>query len=483
VSYQSTSTEFQFESIFIIEALNTKTGVKKRGTCFAISNTSVLTAKHTLINCNSFRFYLTGEDFKTGSFIELDLIQHDSDWDFAILKMANHKVEKYIPLSDAELARSTRVKSCGFPAESSHIASPIEVEINNHYPDDERHLYNFELTQSSTINNYHGMSGSPVLYKEHAIGVIVVQRGNTILKVISIKQIAQEVPTLFQHYDFDVISQDEVEYISPPHPISPFFTRIDCRKDIPAIKGLEIGFDKSIWRVDSLVKLSKEWIIDYALSASAKKATENMPVTQMQDAIKVFNDCDIDTMCDLFLHIAIRQSHKTIPIINKVFNSTNGSTLSCTHIVLEKGKVEIWLGVSSIQANLRDATSKAIDNINEIFSVKDIEQRLILITQEMDPTWPFKEKLSRITDSTTPLFKRFDSLVIPVFLTHDSESIINYSEASFEKDLQSELDECRALLKQNFSHEVVELIDLKIFIFPSQNNSNLFSKFKEGISL
>ena len=85
MSYQSTSTEFQFESIFIIEALNTKTGVKKRGTCFAISNTSVLTAKHTLINCNSFRFYLTGEDFKTGSFIELDLIQHDSDWDFAIL--------------------------------------------------------------------------------------------------------------------------------------------------------------------------------------------------------------------------------------------------------------------------------------------------------------------------------------------------------------------------------------------------------------
>ncbi|MGI2097447.1 Hachiman antiphage defense system protein HamA [Shewanella glacialipiscicola] len=481
MSYQNTSAEFQFESIFIIEAIDKDS--LKRGTCFAVSNDSVLTAKHTLNNSNTFRCYLTSKDFKNNNFIELELIKHESCWDFAILKMVNHKVKKFIPISNADILRSTSVKSCGYPVESGHIVSPIEVVVNNHYPDDQTHLYNFELTQCKTIKDYHGMSGSPVLYKGHAIGLLVVQRGQTILKVISTKQIAKEVPNLFQQLNFQIIVQEEIEYIPPPHPSSPFYTRIDCEKDTPNIKGLEIGFDRSIWRAGNLIELSKEWIVDYALSASTKKATENMPHSQMRNAIEIFKECDMNTMCDLFLHIAIRQNHKTIPIVNKIFNTAIGSTLSCSHIVMEKGKIEIWLGVSSINDNLQDAINEAISNINAIFSVKDIENRLVIITQEMDPTWPFKERLLRITDSTIPLFKRFDRLVIPVFLTHDSDIIINYREDCFEESLQSELDECRLLLKQNFSNEIVELIDLKVFTFPTLNNSILFNKFKEGISL
>lgn len=483
MSYQDTNTEFQIESIFIIEALDEKSENIKRGTCFAISENLVLTAKHTLNSFNKYRCYLTGEDFKDNKFVELEIVEHMSDWDFAILKMVNVKVASFIPISDAEIARSTKIKCCGFPTESGHMASPIEVVVNNHYPVDKTHLYNFELTQSPTINSYLGMSGSPVLYKGHAIGLLVVQRGKTILKVISIKQIYQEVPDLFRELKFNVISKEEVDYDPPPCPTSPFFTKIDCNKAEPNIKGLEIGFDRSIWRVDSLINLSKEWIIDYALSASMKNATQNMPYSQMQEAIGVFKECDMETMCDLFLHIAIRQNHKTVPIVNRVFNTDKGSAHSCSHVVVDKGNIEIWLGVSAIKDNITEATQEAIENINALLSRKDIEERLVLITQEIDNAWPFKEKLLRISDSSIPLFKRFNKLVIPVFITHDSQSITHYKEDEFEESLQAELDQCRLLLEQSFSNEIIELTDLRVFIFPSKNNSELFKKFKEGISL
>ena len=483
MSYQDTNAEFLIESIFIIEALDEKSENIKRGTCFAVSENLILTAKHTLNNCNKYRCYLTGEDFKENKFIELEIVEHMSDWDFAILKMVNFEATAFIPISDAEVARSTKIKSCGFPTESGHMASPIDVVVNNHYPVDKTHLYNFELTQSPTIKNYIGMSGSPVLYKGHVIGLLVVQRGTTILKVISTKQISQEIPGLFKELNFEVISKEEVDYDPPSHPDSPFYTKIDCKKGTPNIKGLEIGFDRSIWRVDNLINLSKEWIIDYALSASAKKITQKMPHSQMQKAMSIFKECDINTMCDLFLHIAIRQNHKTVPIINKIFNTDKGSALSCSHIVIEKGNVEIWLGASAIKDNLEDSTKEAINNINTLLSIKDLEDRLVLITQEMDKTWPFKEKLLKIADSTIPLFKRFNKLIIPIFVTHDSQSIENYCEEEFEENLQIELDQCRHLIEQNFSNEIIELTDLRVFIFPTKNSSTLFNKFKEGISL
>jgi len=483
MSYEKMSSEFQIDSIFLLESTNENNENIKRGTCFAVSESLLLTAKHTISGRSTFRCYLTSDDFKKKLFITLEVVNHESDWDFAILRLINKTLPSFIPLSDAEVPRSTEVKSCGYPIESGNIASPIEILVNNHYPKDKNHLYSFDLTQATTVSDYQGMSGSPVLYKEHAIGLLVVQRGSTVLKVISNKDIVQEIPELFDELNFQTISKAEIEYTPPSQPNSPFYTRIDCKKDTPEMKGLDIGFDRSIWRAQNLVSLSSEWIIDYALSASVKKSLENKPHSQIKVAMKLFMESDIQAMCDLFLHIAIRQNHKTIPIVNKIFNTETGSTLSCSHIVLEKGKIEIWLGISSIEESLKEGTNKAIENINALFSHKNIEERLILITEQMDDTWPFKDKLKKISDSTLPIFQRFDKLVIPVFITHDSLTIKNYNEEKFEDSLRNELEECRRLIQQNFSNEIIQLLDLKVFIFPANNTSNLFSKFKDEISL
>lgn len=483
MSYEITSTEFQIDSIFLLEAADDDNQNIKRGTCFAVSENLLLTAKHTISNRSNFRCYLTSDDFRNEQFLTLEVINHKSDWDFAILRLSTKTLSAFIPLSDAEVPRSTEVKSCGYPTESGHIATPIDIVVNNYYPQDKTHLYSFDLTQTPTVKDYQGMSGSPVLYKEHAIGILVVQRGSTVLKVISNKDIAQEIPELFDELDFQNISKAEIEYTPPSMPKSPFYTRIYCNKDIPNMTALDIGFDRSIWRVQNLIDLSSEWLIDYALSASVKKSLEDKPTSQMKVAMKLFMKSDIHAMCDLFLHIAIRQNYKTIPIVNKIFNTEIGSSLSCSHIVLNKGEIEIWLGISSIKENLKDATHQAIENINALLSQKDIEKRLILITEQMDVTWPFKDKLNKIADSTLPIFQRFDRLVIPVFITHDSKTIQNYTEEKFKDSLRIELDECRLLLKQNFSNEIIQLFDLKVFVFPANNTSTLFSKFKEGISL
>ncbi|WP_277601600.1 Hachiman antiphage defense system protein HamA [Colwellia sp. Arc7-635] len=238
-----------------------------------------------------------------------------------------------------------------------------------------------------------------------------------------------------------------------------------------------------MWRVNALVDCAREWLIDYALSASVKKSLENKSHSQMAIAFKAFQTTEIDVMNDLFLHMAIRQNYKTIPIVNKVINTQLGSALSCSHIVLEKGKIEIWLGASSIQENLKDATTQAIKNIEVLLSVETIQERLILITEKMDDSWPFKDKLEKLSDNTIPMAQRFDKIVVPIFITHDSDTITKYDEGTYIDELQKEIDECRLIITSNFSSDIIQLVNLKVFIFPVKSISDLHSRFKEGISL
>ena len=123
------------------------------------------------------------------------------------------------------------------------------------------------------------MSGSPVLYKGHALGVLVVQRGSTILKVLSIADILNTQPKLKSQLKLEPILQEEIDYVPPPHPPSPFCIKLECHKK-PSIKGLEIGFDYGVWRVNELVDCSSEWLVDYALSASFKKSLADKPFSQ-----------------------------------------------------------------------------------------------------------------------------------------------------------------------------------------------------------
>jgi hypothetical protein len=271
--------------------------------------------------------------------------------------------------------------------------------------------------------------------------------------------------------------------LPPKKPPSPFKNAIDCFAAEPNIKGLEIGFDFNIWRVNELIEYSSEWLIDYSLSASQKASIADRPRKQMKMAIDQFNIQDINVISDLFLHMAIRTNYKTIPIVNKVINTKVGSAFSCSHVVLDKGRLEIWLGASTIEKNLNDAVITVVKNINTLINIDTIKERLILITSEMDDSWPFKEKLTRISDNNLPLQDRFDKIIVPVFIAHNSEMIKPYLQEQFINSFQQEINSCRELINQEYSNQITALIDLRVFVFPVEDIDLIHKKFMEELVL
>lgn len=473
---------YNLQSVYILEALDDKGEVLRRGTCFSISGEYVLTARHVVDRAIHYRCYLKSDDFVNKEFCILDLEYSDEKFDFSILKRKDGEFSTFSMLGNVAEEIGMDLKVCGYPVEKGSIFAPISVKVTNVYGEVATLNYSYELSQSLVVNNYAGMSGSPIIYNSYAVGLLVVQQGSTTLKAISMSDILEVIEPIFPSLNIEYSCQEEIDYIVPEHPPTPFETCLDCNSGVPNIKGIEIGFDYGVWRSEDLISYSGDWIVDYSLTASQKASLVNRPRKQMKEAIAQFNHSDINVMSDLFLHMAIRKNYKTIPIVNKVINTEDGDAFSCSHVVIDKGKLEIWLGASVVEKDVGLAAIKVVRNINNILTIPHIKRRLILITSEMDVSWPFKDRLQRISDNSIPLEDRFDRIVVPVFIIHNSDLINSYIKEDFLRLFQKEIDSCREIIGSEFNSNIIGLIDLKVFMFPVNDGELLHEKLLEELS-
>lgn len=470
------SIDYNLNSIFILTAVKRNNTMQRRGTCFAISKSLVLTAKHNIEDRDKYFCYLDIDSYNANDKIELELEYLDEKFDFVILKTKEYEFNEYIAIGQILTQRGLEINCCGYPSSRVDYA-PIDTRIDADYSSTESIDYCFSIEQRPSVTNYKGMSGAPIMYKEYLIGILIVQEGNSVLYGISTSKILEK--NNLTSKNISTFNQDVIEYNPPVCPISPFKIEVDCNKIFPNMKGLNIGFDYHNWKIDNLIKLSTEWIIDYTLSSKEKQVLSNMPITLYRNAFKNFPFNNINAINDLFLHISIRQNYKTIPVINRLFDIDGCDIFSSSHVIVNKGKLEIWLGISSILSTLEDAVISAVENLKKLITIENLNDRLILITEEQDPSWPFSEKLNKIADTNLSITDRFDKIVIPIFIANESELITSYNKETFKECFNEEINKCREIFIEKFNHDFINLIDIKIFAFPVKNINELLQKFQE----
>lgn len=471
--------EYNLNSIFIFESMKEDESNVIKGTCFSISDTQVLTAKHNIDDRVKYYCYLDIDSLTNNNRIELEIEYQDEYLDFVILKTKDYKFNSFILVGQITVNRGMQIKCCGYPNERGNYA-PMDSKIDADYSSTSSNDYCFSLEQVDSICNYSGMSGSPIMYKQYAIGILIVQEGNSILYGILTTKIKEKLNLI--SISLDYFTKEEIEYSPPSCPPSPFRIEINCEKSLLNIKGLNIGFDFYTWKLNNLVNLACEWIIDYTLTQKQINALSDRIRTQYKQAIKNFPFDNINAIIDLFLHISIRENYKTIPVINKLFDIDGNYIFSSSHVIVNKGEIEIWLGISSISNTLEEAVIQATNNIKTLITEQNLNERLILITEEHNPSWPFSEKLMRVSNSNLDMFDRFDRIIIPIFIANESELINSYSPTEFKEKFQNEIDNCRSLFLDNFEHDFINIIDIRIFSFPIKDIDELHNKFIEELN-
>lgn len=466
--------EFRLDTIFIVET-EISSEKTSRGTCFSISGDLVLTANHVVKDAQSIKVYLSSDAYAEGNSIDATCIYSNSQIDVAILKIANGITTRSIELYKTAVNLDSVVKSCGYPVEKGHYHAPITVEVTNNFSHMTSKDWSFEVSQSNTVSQYRGMSGSPVMYDRKCIGILLVQQGSNTLYSVSIDDLLKDpnITEIVESAGIQVITQEGIEYNAPPHPDSPFNYCIHCTSDVPSIKGIDIGFTFEEWNMTYFTESVYNWIIDYSLSHKDRANFNGNPRSLFKYARENYPASDLNALGDLCLHIAIRESYSTIPIMNRLFDQNN-KTFSCTHAILNFDKIELWIGASSVSTSIDEGVNKAIDNVNYISNLQSLKIRLYALTSEIDSSWPHKDKLERLADSSLPLDQRFDKIVIPIFIMHDSELITDYDKHNFLSAFKSKIHECRGLiLGGGINQGFISLIDLKVFYFPVSNIEQL----------
>lgn len=459
--------EYKLSSIYIIESISDK-GEVIRGTCFSISNKMILTAGHNIISgSREIKVYFSSDHYNRNEYIFVKCIYSNEKLDIAIMETLSENLNSFINLYSTNLNIDNEVLSCGYPVEKEFYHAPIKVKITNNFDHIVTREYSFEVSQSHTVSTYLGMSGSPIIYNGSCVGVLVVQQGRNTLYAVSTKDILndKDINDRIIKNNINIKVQDGVDYNSPAHPTSPFKYCINCNKDSPNIKGVDIGFKFKKWNIIDFTETVYDWIIDYCLSIKeqANFVGGNRKLFKYAKLNYPLNN--LDALGDLCLHIAIRESYKTIPIMNKVFD-INNKTFSCTHAVLNFDSLELWIGASSVSKTIEEAVESAIKNIEYIMDIRSLGNRFFALTNQIDNSWPHKDKLERLSNANLSIDERFDKIIIPVFLMHDSDIINKFDKENFLVMFNDHIKNCRTHIKSIIKEDLVDLIDLRVFCFP-----------------
>lgn len=458
--------EFNINCIYIIQTLLPNNGTK-RGTCFSIGNGLLLTANHVVSNATSIKIFLTSDSFAQNKHIDAQCIYSNAALDIALISVPDGIIKNSIELYSTTVSLDSEVKSCGYPVEKEHYHAPIRVKVTNTFTHMTSRQYSFEISQSNTVTQYSGMSGSPIMHETRCIGILLVQQGSNTLYALSIKDLLTDnnLQEIVTSNDIKITVQDGISYKAPDFPASPFKYCINCNNGHPNIKGIDIGFTMRQWNINEFTESVYDWIIDYCLSHKEKANFTGGERGLFKYARSQYPVDDLNALGDLCLHIAIRESYSTIPIMNKVFD-VNNKTFSCTHAVLNFDSIELWIGASSVATNMEEATQSAIESIKYIIDIKSLKNRLITLTAEIDNSWPHQEKLKRLANSSLGLDKRFDKIIIPIFIMHNSELINKYDETNFISLFNAKVTNCKEILQKSIDQSLINLIDLRVFYFP-----------------
>lgn len=191
-------TEYRLSSTFLVHGIID--GYKKQGTCFAISENKLLTAFHVVKGIDKPQLSFTTDQFLEGISIDLLLITFDENLDIAILSCGDEKLTEHLKVNTNRAKLHQPVKICGYPSEKAGKHAIMDTVITNTYDDIKLVSHSFEVNQVKTIENYKGMSGSPILANNHVIGFLIVQQGGAALYALSIHDVVTRLPKIASHF-------------------------------------------------------------------------------------------------------------------------------------------------------------------------------------------------------------------------------------------------------------------------------------------
>ena len=158
----------------------------EKGTAFLIDEDTAVTAAHclgeTLGEEQKKEIVLTFKNIPEKTELKVKAFISKGEYDLepvSILKLEQKVETEYLKLAYCEipLPREEKLLTYGYPAAKREEGYPVDLFINDQLGNNQPHDYDVTLLPDSKnkINDYSGMSGSPVLWNGYVVGILTAE--------------------------------------------------------------------------------------------------------------------------------------------------------------------------------------------------------------------------------------------------------------------------------------------------------------------
>ena len=245
------------------------------------------------------------------------------------------------------------------------------------------------------------------------------------------------------------------------------------------------------WRGKAFADHTMEWLPEFCLSAEElEDFRPGTAVALLRKAARLVYQTDKYKLRgefgEIFLHIALRQVHKSIPAISKIYwkDSVNNTVkgYDAVHVVEAAGKLELWLGEVKFYDNAERAITDVIKELAIHMASDYLRNEFMLITNKLEKNAAHYEILSKLLDPNTSLDEVFDKVCIPILLTYDSNALKSNAKGtpSYIKAIEGETKKIR---ERFFSKLPASPLPVKIhlFVIPLNTKSEFISHLDSSL--
>ncbi|GAA1679558.1 DUF1837 domain-containing protein [Microbacterium lacus] len=204
--------------------------------------------------------------------------------------------------------------------------------------------------------------------------------------------------------------------------------------DSIAVDALCAGYEAGSWRAAHLVEdIFDRHLLTFALTYSeAARVSSATAVQSVRDAaVSVYSTDKYQRrgeFGELLLHAALVDFYQAEPAVSKIYYEDSSNEVvkgfDSVHLVGDAdGEIRIWLGEAKFYGELTSAMTSALADIESHLASDFLRKEFMFITRKVDDEWPHAKAFKTAIAKSRSLDEISDSIVMPIFLTYDSEAV------------------------------------------------------------
>jgi hypothetical protein len=276
----------------------------------------------------------------------------------------------------------------------------------------------------------------------------------------------------------------------------PFLTvRVHDFHSAPTLCGLCVGYENKVWRSKQFADHVVEWIPEFALTPSEWLAMRHFDsVPKVRRAVKaVYESQKFEKrgeFGELFLHIAIRQVHNSLPAISKIYyKSARNDTVKgfdAVHVVGTPDDLELWLGEAKFYEDIDAAIRDVIEELGNHLATDYLRDEFLLITGKIDDSWPHAATLKKLLSPNMSLDEVFSRACVPVLLTYDSDCLTRYNKCTDEYKAEFKIEvtkHYRSFVQRLKGKRIPAEVRIHLFLLPLHTKKVLIQELDEKLKI